>query len=96
MLMPLKAATALEELWRYDENRHGVAAFTHINVSKHNYCFSDFPFHDTAPDYPHHSEMLRYLEAYVGNFDLLSHISFNTTVQSVSLSNNGGVDVCEQ
>jgi dimethylaniline monooxygenase (N-oxide forming) len=77
-------------LWRYDDNRHGVAAFTHINVSKHNYCFSDFPFEDSVPDYPHHSQMLRYLEAYASNFRLLPHISFRTTVQSLSLADDGG------
>ena len=77
-------------LWRYDEKRHGVAAFTHINVSKHNYCFSDFPFDDSVPDYPHHCEMLRYLEAYASHFGLLPHITFNTTVQSVSLADDGG------
>lgn len=77
-------------LWRYDDKRHGVAAFTHINVSKHNYCFSDFPFDDAVPDYPHHSQMLRYLEAYASNFGLLPHIAFHTTVQSVSLADDGG------
>jgi dimethylaniline monooxygenase (N-oxide forming) len=80
-------------LWRYDDNRHGVAAFTHINVSKHNYCFSDFPFEDSIPDYPHHSQMLQYLDAYASKFCLLPHISFNSTVQSVALADDGGVIV---
>jgi dimethylaniline monooxygenase (N-oxide forming) len=80
-------------LWRYDDNRHGVAAFTHINVSKHNYCFSDFPFEDSIPDYPHHSQMLQYLDAYASKFCLLPHISFNSTVQSVVLADDGGVIV---
>jgi dimethylaniline monooxygenase (N-oxide forming) len=80
-------------LWRYDDERHGVAAFTHINVSKHNYCFSDFPFDANTPDYPHHSQMLQYLEAYARAFRLLPHITFNTTVQSVALADDGGVIV---
>lgn len=80
-------------LWRYDDNRHGVAAFTHINVSKHNYCFSDFPFDSSTPDYPHHSQMLQYLQAYALKFRLLPHIMFNTTVQSVALAGDGGVVV---
>jgi dimethylaniline monooxygenase (N-oxide forming) len=80
-------------LWCYDDNRHGVAAFTHINVSKHNYCFSDFPFDDSTPDYPHHSQMLQYLTAYARSFSLLPHISFNSTVQSVSLDHDAGVIV---
>ena len=80
-------------LWRYDDLRHGVASFTHINVSKHNYCFSDFPFDDSTPDYPHHSQMLQYLDAYARKFCLLPHISFNSTVQSVSVADDGGVIV---
>jgi hypothetical protein len=80
-------------LWRYDEKRHGVAAFTHINVSKQNYCFSDFPFDDSVPDYPHHTQMLQYLEAYAARFDLLPHIHFNCTVERVSLADGGGISV---
>ena len=80
-------------LWRYDDNRHGVAAFTHINVSKDNYCFSDFPFDSRTPDYPHHSQMLQYIEAYSLEFSLLPHISFNTTVQAVAPAGDGAVMV---
>lgn len=39
-------------LWQFkplSEGGGGVTSFTHINVSKQNYCFSDFPFPDDVP-----------------------------------------------
>lgn len=52
----------------------------HRNVSKHNYCFSDFPFPDDIPDYPHHSHMAEYINNYAGHFGIREHISFKTKV----------------
>ena len=31
-------------LWRYREDDYGVMEFTHINVSKYNYCYSDHSY----------------------------------------------------
>ena len=67
-------------LWHYDPDAYGVMKFTHINVSKHNYCFSDFPVPDDVPDYMHHSHMTKYINDYVDHFDLCRHVRFNTSV----------------
>ena len=67
-------------LWHYDPDAYGVMKFTHINVSKHNYCFSDFPVPDDVPDYMHHSHMTKYINDYVDHFDLRRHVRFNTSV----------------
>lgn len=53
------------------------------NVSKHNYCFSDFPFPDDVPDYPHHTHMAEYINSYAEHFGIKDHISFSTKVVRV-------------
>lgn len=57
--------------------------FTHINVSKYNYCFSDYPFPDDAPDYPHHSEMLKYVRSYADKHMIIEKIKFKTQVLNI-------------
>ena len=42
----IEATDHVGGLWQFTEDGYGVMSFTHINVSKHNYCFSDFPFPD--------------------------------------------------
>ena len=54
--------------------------FTHINVSKYNYCFSDYPFPAESTDYPHHSQMYNYVKSYVEKHQLFENIKFNTKV----------------
>jgi dimethylaniline monooxygenase (N-oxide forming) len=54
--------------------------FTHINVSKYNYCFSDHPFPAENADYPHHSEMYKYVKSYADKHKLFENIKFNTKV----------------
>jgi len=52
-------------------------------VSKYNYCFSDFPFPDETPDYPHNTDMAKYIVNYVKNFKLEDHIRFFRKVLNV-------------
>ena len=59
------------------------------NVSKHNYCFSDFPFPDDVPDYPHHTHMAEYINSYVEHFGIKEHICFNTEVVRVEKVSGG-------
>jgi dimethylaniline monooxygenase (N-oxide forming) len=54
--------------------------FTHINVSKYNYCFSDHPFPTENTDYPHHTEMYKYIRSYAEKHSLFDNIIFNTKV----------------
>lgn len=71
-------------LWTYREKDYGVMRCTHINVSKYNYCFSDFPFPEDATDYPHHTEMAQYIINYAQHFKLPEIIRFHTKVISIS------------
>lgn len=57
--------------------------FTHINVSKYNYCFSDHPFPADSIDYPHHTEMYKYIKSYVEKHSLSDYIKFKTEVLQV-------------
>lgn len=70
-------------LWTFRENDYGVMRFTHINVSKYNYCFSDFPFPDKAPDYPHNTDMANYIVDYMKHFNIQECIRFHTKVIGV-------------
>jgi len=70
-------------LWVFRENDYGVMSFTHINVSKYNYSFSDFPFPDSTPDYPHHSDMAKYIKDYANHFKLMERVHFRVKVIQV-------------
>jgi dimethylaniline monooxygenase (N-oxide forming) len=52
-------------------------------VSKYNYCFSDFPFPDDTPDYPHNTDMAKYIVDYVQNFNLEDDIRFRRKVLDI-------------
>ncbi|XP_067948329.1 flavin-containing monooxygenase 5-like [Watersipora subatra] len=67
-------------LWHYTPNNYGVMECTHINVSKYNYAFSDFPFPDDCTEFPHHSTMASYIDKYVEHFGLYNHIEYRTKV----------------
>ncbi|KAI8772429.1 dimethylaniline monooxygenase [N-oxide-forming] 5 [Biomphalaria glabrata] len=81
-------------LWTYREKDYGVMKCTHINVSKYNYAFSDFPFPDDVPDYPHHSDMAKYIKDYANKFQLLKLIHFNTKIIGVDNTDGKWVTRC--
>ena len=76
-------------LWNFTENGYGVMRFTHINVSKQNYVFSDFPFPDDVPDFPHHSQLIKYIRDYASHFKLRKHIWTNCMVVNIKQLSNG-------
>lgn len=61
------------------------------NVSKHNYCFSDFPFPDDVPDYPHNKDMAKYIKDYAAHFKLQEHIKFFTKVKRLEKTGKHGM-----
>jgi dimethylaniline monooxygenase (N-oxide forming) len=76
-------------LWQFTEDGYGVTSFTHINVSKHNYCFSDYPFPEETNDFPSHKQMAAYINSYCDHFGVREHITFNTRVAKLSRNSNG-------
>ncbi len=77
--------------WRF-RNDNGMSASyasLHINTSKTRMAYSDYPMPEEYPDYPHHSQILRYFESYVDHFELRPHIRFRTTVERVEPTPEG-------
>ncbi len=67
----------------------------HIDTSKHQLSFKDFPMPADYPDFPHHTQVKDYLDAYTDAFDLRRHIEFENRVLharrvSTSSTNGGG------
>ncbi|XP_067948678.1 flavin-containing monooxygenase 5-like [Watersipora subatra] len=77
-------------LWHFNPNRYGVMEFTHINVSRYNYAFSDFPFPDEGPEFAHHTAISSYIDDYAEHFNLAPHIQYKTRVVSVQRSSGKG------
>lgn len=78
-------------IWRFNNDNGMSSAYRtlHINSSKWNMQFADFPMPEDFPDFGHHSDVLRYFEAYVAEFDLRKHITFNTEVKDVKPIDDG-------
>src|SRR5258708_9452643 len=70
-------------MWRY-ENDNGLSSAyrsLHIDTSRNNLGYSDFPIPDHYPDFLSHFEVVDYLEAYAQKFDVYRHIRFNAKVE---------------
>ncbi|MCW2856713.1 MAG: monooxygenase [Marmoricola sp.] len=52
----------------------------HIDTSKHQLSFKDFPMPASYPDFPHHTQIKAYLESYAEAFDLKANIEFENGV----------------
>lgn len=75
--------TGVGGAWNWRHDRSPVYASTHLISSRPFTQYPDFPMPDSWPDYPHHSQLLSYLERYADHFDLRSHIWFGTEVVRV-------------
>lgn len=87
--------SAIGGLWRYDNDNGLSAAYgsLHINTSRDKMAYSDFPMPRELPDFPHHSQILRYFESYVEHFGFGDRITFRTTVERVEPAAEGGYEV---
>jgi hypothetical protein len=79
--------------WNWRHDRSPVYAGTHLISSRPLTEFPDFPMPDSWPDYPHHSQVLSYLERYAKHFGLGEHIWFGTEVVSAEPAGDGRWDV---
>lgn len=77
--------------WRFQNDNGMSAAYRslHINTSKERMAYSDYPMPDDYPDYPHHSQILKYFEDYVDHFGIRDDIRFSTSVESVEPIDDG-------
>lgn len=69
--------------WRYENDSGASAAYASLrtNVSRRRMEFRDFRMPPTFGDFPHHTHMIAYLEAYARRFDLRRRIRFATCVE---------------
>ena len=81
--------------WHYDNDNGRSAAYDslHVDTSKERMAFSDFPMPDHYPNYPHHSQVLEYLQGYARRFDLMPCVSFRSQVEEVVPIPGGGWSV---
>ena len=88
-----EAGAELGGIWRYDETlpEGGGPAYRGLrtNTTKQETAFSDFPFPAHLPDHPPRAEVLRYLQAYAGRFDLCRRIRFRTEVSRINPAGAG-------
>jgi hypothetical protein len=62
----------------------------HIDTSKHQLSFRDFPMPEDYPDFPHHTQIKAYLDSYADAFDLRSRIEFENGVVHAERLPDGG------
>ena len=78
-------------MWRY-ENDNGLSsayASLHIDTSRDNLGYSDFPISKSMPDFLSHAQFLRYLESYADHFGIRKLVTFKTAVEAVKEAPNG-------
>ncbi|MDW5322988.1 flavin-containing monooxygenase [Plantactinospora sp. KLBMP9567] len=85
--------TGVGGAWNWRHDRSPVYASTHLISSRPLTEYPDFPMPDGWPDYPHHSQLLSYLEHYADHFDLRPHIWFGTEVVRVEPADGDRWDV---
>ncbi len=74
--------------WVFGNKNRMSAAYRDlfINTSRERMEYSDYPMPKTYPDFPHHSQIAEYFDAYVDHFGLREHITFETGVEHAALS----------
>lgn len=77
--------------WRYNNDNGVSAAYRslHIDTSRRNLQYPDFPTPDDLPDFPSHWQVMKYLEDYANHFGIRPHIRFRTSVTSVKPAGDG-------
>src|SRR5262245_6912322 len=73
-------AHELGGVWAASRTYPGVRA----NNSRESYAFSDFPYPDTADDFPTAEQIRAYLNAYTDRFGLRALIQLSSEVVSIS------------
>jgi cation diffusion facilitator CzcD-associated flavoprotein CzcO len=79
-----EAGSALGGMWRYENDSGLSAAYEslHANTSKRRMQYPSLPMPRSAPEFPHHTDVLAYLEDYAHRNDLVRHIGFEAPVET--------------
>lgn len=83
--------SALGGMWRYGNDNGLSSAYEnlHIDTSRDNLGFPDFPIPKDQPDFLSHAQFLAHLEAYADHFGVREHVTFGATVIAVSRTEGG-------
>ena len=68
----------------------------HIDTSKHQLSFRDFPMPDDYPDFPHHTLIKQYLDDYTDAFGLRENIEFGNGITHAQRLDGGGWELSTQ
>ncbi|MGV9669100.1 MULTISPECIES: flavin-containing monooxygenase [unclassified Gordonia (in: high G+C Gram-positive bacteria)] len=68
----------------------------HIDTSKHQLSFRDFPMPADYPDFPHHTQIKQYLDDYADAFGLLDNIEFENGITHARRLDGGGWELQTQ
>ncbi|WP_141012680.1 flavin-containing monooxygenase [Nocardioides sambongensis] len=68
----------------------------HIDTSKHQLSFKDFPMPAEYPDFPHHTQIKEYLDSYADTFGLRDRIEFRNGVVHAQRRPGGGWELEDQ
>ena len=70
------------------KNHPSVNKFTYCVSSKLYMTISDFPMLKKYPEFPHHTDILKYYQSYAEKFDLLKHVKNNVVVLKTQKKDN--------
>ncbi|MCX5044767.1 NAD(P)-binding domain-containing protein [Aldersonia sp. NBC_00410] len=68
----------------------------HIDTSKHQLSFRDYPMPEEFPDFPHHTQIKQYLDGYAEAFDLERNIEFRNGVTHAKRLDDGGWELATE
>jgi cation diffusion facilitator CzcD-associated flavoprotein CzcO len=68
--------------WVFQNSNRMSSAYStlHINTSRERMEYADFPMPKSYPDFPHHTQIAEYFDAYVDHFGFRDRIRFETGV----------------
>ena len=77
-------------VWAFGNPNGKSAAYRslHIDTSRSRLELADYPMPSDYPEYPHHSQIHRYLDGYADFFNLKPSIRFGTSVERAELAND--------
>ena len=73
-------------------NKNGMSSAyrsLHINTSRERMEYADFPMPKSYPDFPHHTQIAAYFDAYVDRFGFRDRIRFETGVEHAAREADG-------
>jgi dimethylaniline monooxygenase (N-oxide forming) len=81
--------------WRYENDNGMSSAYSSlfVDTSRERMAYATFPMPPDYPDYPHHTEVAAYFDAYVDHFGFREDIRFRTEVTNVEPAPGGGWNV---